>query len=346
MVLGIAWGMAAAFGRGWVDEILMRLADTVMAIPQILFALVFISAFGADPVKLAVIIGVLLTPTTARLVRSSVLSELQEDYFTAAVAFGSTRRRLLFAEVLPNAKGPIVVQAAINAANAILLEASMSFVGLGIAPPEATWGTLVQQGYQKMYQSIGYVLFPALFIFVTIWLLNVLADQFGGDRKEGPMTDLTPVLQVQDLTVSYGDVMPVQGITFAVRPGERIGLVGESGSGKSLTALSIMRLNDGATLGGSIRLRDRELLTLSPREMTRVRGGEIAMVYQDPMSSLNPVRTIGHQLVEAIRLHDRVSAAAARARAVELLTEVGCRCPRSVWASTRTSSPAGCGSAS
>ncbi|WP_218138554.1 MULTISPECIES: ABC transporter permease [unclassified Microbacterium] len=183
MVLGIAWGMAAAFARGWVDEILMRLADTVMAIPQILFALVFISAFGADPVKLAVIIGVLLTPTTARLVRSSVLSELQEDYFTAAVAFGSTRRRLLFAEVLPNAKGPIVVQAAINAANAILLEASMSFVGLGIAPPEATWGTLVQQGYQKMYQSIGYVLFPALFIFVTIWLLNVLADQFGGDRK-------------------------------------------------------------------------------------------------------------------------------------------------------------------
>ncbi len=183
MVLGIAWGMAAAFGRGWIDEVLMRLADTVMAIPQILFALVFISAFGADPVKLAVIIGILLTPTTARLVRSSVLSELQEDYFTAAVAFGSKRSRLLFAEVLPNARGPIVVQAAINAANAILLEASMSFVGLGIAPPEATWGTLVQQGYQKMYQSIGYVLFPALFIFVTIWLLNVLADQFGGDRK-------------------------------------------------------------------------------------------------------------------------------------------------------------------
>lgn len=141
------------------------------------------------------------------------------------------------------------------------------------------------------------------------------------------MTEVTPVLQVQDLTVSYGDAMPVKGISFSVRPGERIGLVGESGSGKSLTALSIMRLNDGATLGGSIRLRDRELLTLSKREMTRVRGGEIAMVYQDPMSSLNPVRTIGHQLVEAIRLHDRVSKEAARARAVELLTEVGVPLP-------------------
>ena len=141
------------------------------------------------------------------------------------------------------------------------------------------------------------------------------------------MMDAAPVLQVQDLTVSYGDAMPVKGISFSVRPGERIGLVGESGSGKSLTALSIMRLNDGAKLGGSIRLRERELLTLSKREMTRVRGGEIAMIYQDPMSSLNPVRTIGHQLVEAIRLHDRVSKEAARARAVELLTEVGVPLP-------------------
>lgn len=185
MLLGLVWGMAAAFLGGWLDELLMRLADTVMAIPQILFALVFVSAFGADPVKLAVIVGILLTPTTARLVRSSVLSELKEDYFTAAVAFGASRPRLVLTEVLPNVRGAIVVQAAINAANAILLEASLSFVGLGIAPPEATWGTLVQQGYQKMYQSIGYVIFPALFIFITIWLLNVLADQLGGGEKKG-----------------------------------------------------------------------------------------------------------------------------------------------------------------
>ncbi|WP_433675255.1 ABC transporter permease [Microbacterium gorillae] len=185
MLLGLIWGMAAAFLGGWLDELLMRLADTVMAIPQILFALVFVSAFGADPVKLAVIVGILLTPTTARLVRSSVLSELKEDYFTAAVAFGASRPRLVLTEVLPNVRGSIVVQAAINAANAILLEASLSFVGLGIAPPEATWGTLVQQGYQKMYQSIGYVIFPALFIFITIWLLNVLADQLGGGEKKG-----------------------------------------------------------------------------------------------------------------------------------------------------------------
>lgn len=179
MIIGTAWGMAAAFLRGWIDEVLMRLADTVMAIPQMLFALVFISAFGATPERLALIIGVLLTPTTARLVRSSVLGEIQADYFTAAVAYGAPRHRLLLAEVLPNVRGPLTVQAAINAANALLLEASMSFVGLGIQPPEATWGTLVQQGYQKMYQSTGYVIFPAILIFITIWMLNLLADQLG-----------------------------------------------------------------------------------------------------------------------------------------------------------------------
>jgi len=183
MVLGTAWGMAAAFaGRIW-DEVLMRLADAVMAIPQILFALVVISAFGADPVRLAVIIGILLTPTTARVVRSSTLSELQEDYYTAAVAYGAPNSRLLFLEVLPNVRNVFTVQAAMNAAHAMLLEAALSFVGLGIRPPQATWGTLVQQGYTHMYQLMGYVIFPALLIFITVWMLNLLVDQLGGSRE-------------------------------------------------------------------------------------------------------------------------------------------------------------------
>ncbi len=137
----------------------------------------------------------------------------------------------------------------------------------------------------------------------------------------------TPVLDVRGLTVSYGDVTPVKGIDLVVRPGEKVGLVGESGSGKSLTALSIMRLNEGARLGGTIMFDGRDLLALPEREMVKVRGGDIAMVYQDPMSSLNPVRTIGAQLIEAIRLHERVSKQAAHARAVELLTQVGVTLP-------------------
>ncbi|MEB4614541.1 ABC transporter ATP-binding protein [Leucobacter sp. M11] len=132
-----------------------------------------------------------------------------------------------------------------------------------------------------------------------------------------------PVLEVSDLTVSYGTAQPVKGISFSLRRGEKIGIVGESGSGKSLTALSIMRLTDGADLGGSIRLGDTELTGLSQRQMAKLRGGRVAMVYQDPMSSLNPVMTIGAQLIEAIRLHSPMSKRQAHERGVELLEEVG-----------------------
>lgn len=131
------------------------------------------------------------------------------------------------------------------------------------------------------------------------------------------------VLQVQDLTVGFGNATPVDGVSFSIRRGERIGLVGESGSGKSLTALSIMRLVDRAKLGGRVLLGDTNLLSLPQRQMTRVRGGRVAMVYQDPMSSLNPVMTVGRQLVEAIRLHSTASRAKAEEQAIALLAEVG-----------------------
>jgi ABC-type dipeptide/oligopeptide/nickel transport system permease subunit len=180
MALGLLWGFAAALGRGLPDELLMRLADVTMAIPQLLFALVFVAAFGASTTGLALIVGVLLTPVTARMIRSAVLGELQSDYTEAARAYGASRWRLMAKEVLPNIGAPLGVQAAINAANAIVLEAALSFVGLGVQPPDASWGTLLQQGYQKMYSSTTGVIFPALAIFLTIWMLNLLADQLGG----------------------------------------------------------------------------------------------------------------------------------------------------------------------
>jgi peptide/nickel transport system permease protein len=180
MVAGALWGFAAAFGRGLLDEVLMRFADATMAVPQMLLALVFVAAFGATGLGLAIIIGVLLTPVTARMTRSAVLTELQADYYLAAVAYGASPRRLVLREVLPNVASPLGVQASINAAHAIVLEAALSFVGLGIQPPKASWGTLLQQGYQKMYQSFDYVVFPGLVMFVTIWMFNLLADQLGG----------------------------------------------------------------------------------------------------------------------------------------------------------------------
>lgn len=138
-----------------------------------------------------------------------------------------------------------------------------------------------------------------------------------------------PVLAVERLETVFhtpgGTVRAVRGISFEVRRGERMGIVGESGSGKSAMALSILGLIEppGEVLGGSVKLNGRELVGRSERELQRVRGKEISLVYQDPMSALDPVKTIGRQLVETIRQHDRgISRKAARKAAAELLRDV------------------------
>ncbi len=128
-----------------------------------------------------------------------------------------------------------------------------------------------------------------------------------------------------DIDTAGGTVRPVDGVSFAVAAGETVGLVGESGSGKTMTGMSVMALlpPGGRIAGGSISLDGRELVGLASRELRRLRGAEVAMVFQDPMTSLNPTRTIGNQLVEAYRIHRGGSVRAARARAVEVLDLVG-----------------------
>jgi peptide/nickel transport system ATP-binding protein len=130
-----------------------------------------------------------------------------------------------------------------------------------------------------------------------------------------------PLLDVRDLFISFGDTAAVRGLDFTIRRGETLALVGESGCGKSATALSLLRLLPpaGRVVRGSILFEDRDILRLREKEMRRLRGGAISMVFQEPMTSLNSVLTIGPQITEAIRSHDRISARVARARAIELL---------------------------
>jgi peptide/nickel transport system ATP-binding protein/oligopeptide transport system ATP-binding protein len=139
-----------------------------------------------------------------------------------------------------------------------------------------------------------------------------------------------PILEVDDLHVSFvtegGVVEAVRGVSFTLSPGEVLGVVGESGCGKSVTAMSLTGLNrtdPNARYRGGVRFRGRDLLTLGERELRKVRGAEIAMVFQDPMTSLNPVHRVGSLIAETLRAHLSISRAAADARAVELLREVG-----------------------
>jgi peptide/nickel transport system ATP-binding protein len=135
------------------------------------------------------------------------------------------------------------------------------------------------------------------------------------------MTATPPLLDVSGLTIAFPAGRPVIEFGFAVASGETVAVVGESGSGKSLTALAVMRLlpRTARIEAGSVRLAGRPLLDLPEPEMRRVRGREIAMIFQEPMTSLNPVLTVGRQIAEVLRLHEGLSARAARARAIELL---------------------------
>ena len=149
-----------------------------------------------------------------------------------------------------------------------------------------------------------------------------------GDPHRGTM-QLRPLLDVRNLQTYFVSgtniVRAVDDVSFALREGERLGIVGESGSGKSVTALSIMRLIDppaGRTIGGAVIFEDEDLLTLTEVEMQAVRGGRIAMVFQDPMTALNPVFTVGEQLTETIRLHRGVGGREARDIAVHALRDV------------------------
>ena len=159
---------------------------------------------------------------------------------------------------------------------------------------------------------------------------------FVGRQRRSCARGPRPLLEIDDLNVqfvtSHGTVRAVEGLSYSVCPGEMVAIVGESGSGKSVSALAVMRLLPAGTARitkGSVRFDGRELLDLSEEEMRRIRGRDIAMIFQEPMTSLNPVLKIGLQIMEPLTIHLQMDDAAARARAIELLTLVGITDPES-----------------
>ena len=172
LIFGSAWGIVAAMRGGWIDEFLMRIADALMAVPLILFALFCISALGSSVASLILVAGILLSPSTARMARSAVKAELASPYVVSAMASGFSTVRLVWNEGLTNLAPQLLVQISINAASAVMLEATLSFVGFGLQPPSASLGTLILQGYAQIYNSIWFVLFPVIVVMITILIFN------------------------------------------------------------------------------------------------------------------------------------------------------------------------------
>ena len=169
-------GSVAGFYGGKVDNIIMRIVDTVMCLPPMLFSLSIVAALGTSMKSLIVAVSVTMTPYFTRVIRASILTVVGSDYVEAARANGSGDARIILKHIIPNAIGPVIVQATMSVSFMIMLAAGLSFIGLGVQPPTPEWGAMLSDGREFMRYSTYIVAFPGLAIILSALSLNLLGD--------------------------------------------------------------------------------------------------------------------------------------------------------------------------
>lgn len=356
LFFGSIVGAIAAVARKSVSEVIMRVLDIIMSVPGIALAAVLVLILGNSVPAIIFSIGFMYTPQIARIVRANIVSEYGEDYVRAVIVSGAQAPWILIKHVLRNCIAPIMVFTVTLVADAIIFEASLTFIGAGITEPTATWGNILADARGGVLAGRWWqALFPGIAIMVTCLALNILSegltdamaakpgamvasddedvesrradDILASDpvrayaeqaeslnrrlaalrevelqRTDRHVPDLSvkPLLQVKNLSIQFdthGDVKVVDNVSFEVRPGQCMALVGESGCGKSITTKVIMSLTDpNETVAGEVLFGDTDLLKLTKDEHRKLLGHEIAMVYQDALSSLNPSMLISTQM--------------------------------------------------
>jgi len=327
-------------------------------------AIIFGSVLGATAATSEkwgneITIAVVYTPQLARVVRANVVSQWDEDYVRAERVIGGSRTYILLKHVVRNTAAPVLVFATVMVADAIVFEASLSFLGAGVQPPHPSWGNILSEGRNIVLNGAWWATtFAGVMILLTVLALNILAEGLtdalvnprlkGGKKPEGKSderlsTDVQealseglalkryllklhekeitrtnrmqlnpnakPILQVKNLSIRfpnrYGEIPLVDNISFTVNEGETMGLVGESGCGKSITAFSIMGLlPKTAKITGEVLFTDRsgkQHSLLNANNLSELRGSEIAMIYQDSLSALNPSMRIKDQMAQLIK---------------------------------------------
>ena len=368
LLFGAIIGSIAAVVRKSLAELIMRILDVIMAVPGIAMAAVTVLVFGrtlqasGNAVGLVVVIiasiAFVYIPQLARIVRANVIAAYGEDYVRAVIVSGAKAPWILVKHVMRNTAAPVLVFATVLVADAIILEASLTFIGSGLpATMVPTWGNVLSEASSNLSVMLGKwwtAFFPGMIITATVLCLNILSEgitdamvaapkgpavaQVSSDSEREadrllldprrahaeqaeslqssldalesieekrddrftPASEAAPLLEVKNLSIrfpNHGEVDVVDRVSFAVKPGETMGLVGESGCGKSITALSIMGLiNPKAKLAGEILYQGKNLLEMKPEERQGLLGNEMAMIYQDALSSLNPAMLIKAQM--------------------------------------------------
>ena len=351
-VIGSAIGIVAGYAGGRTDNLMMRGIDMLMAFPYILLALAIVAALGPGLMNALYAIAVVNIPFFARNVRGTTLGLAHREFVDAARLSGKGHISILLTEVLPNVLPVIVITMSTTAGWMILETAGLSFLGLGAQPPQADLGSMLGEGRAQMFTAPHVSIVPGVMIFLIVISLNVLGDGIRdvldprlrsgalarpssrtaiAKNRTVPKTKmLDAALAIEKLEtgfVSNGSYTPaVNTISLHLNRGECLGLIGESGSGKSVTALSIMGLvasPPGLIRNGAIYLDGKDVLDMTETELTATRGSKVAYVFQDPLTTLHPMYSIGKQVEEAIAAHKSISKSERRAEAIALLEKVG-----------------------
>jgi peptide/nickel transport system permease protein len=348
VVVGILLGTAGAVLGRRAARLLAAVVNIVVAFPGLLLALFLAVVFGVGAQGAVLAIGLAGAPAFARLAQTLVASVEQRDFVAAARIAGVGRLRVLLRHVLPNIAEALIVNATIGAGGALLAFAGLSFLGLGVQSPAYDWGKLLGDGLTGIYEQPVAALAPGIAVILAGLAFNLFGETLAkgigltttlgrvplGRAAPAPTTepvseqDDDTVLEVDDLVVTLpghgAPIRPVRGVGFRIGRGESVGVVGESGSGKSLTALAVTRLIEepGRVEAARLRFLGTDLRTGTARTHRRLLGTSLAMVFQDPMTSLNPTRRVGRQLAEVARWHGGLSRSAALALAIDRLRAV------------------------
>jgi dipeptide transport system permease protein len=176
MISGVVLGLLAGYFRGWVDAVIMRVMDIILAFPSLLLALVLVAILGPGLFNAMIAIALVLQPHFARLARAAVMGEKSREYVTSAKVAGAGHLRLMFVTILPNCLGPLIVQATLSFSNAILEAAALGFLGLGAQPPTPEWGTMLARAREFITSAWWIVTFPGLAILITVLAINLIGD--------------------------------------------------------------------------------------------------------------------------------------------------------------------------
>ena len=356
---GSILGAIAGFYGQNTDNIIMRFIDMLMAFPYILLALAIVAALGPGLFNALIAVALVNIPFFARNIRGVTVTLANKEFIEAARLSGMSNLRILIVEIFPNLLPMIVIAMSTTVGWMILETAGLSFLGLGSQPPQADLGSMLGEARSALITNPHTSFVPGIMIFCIVIGINLFGDGVrdaldprlkkgslirplpqtiyeGGDTQPTPSTKL---LSVQNLSTQFHVNQDVyqssNDVSFEIQEGECLGLIGESGSGKSVTALSVTSLvasPPGVIKKGSVNYKNENLLALPYEKLRSIRGNKISYIFQDPLTTLHPLHTIGDQLLEALQAHDsKLSASESISKSKDLLKSVQIPNPDNVW---------------